>query len=114
MNRSPLLLLGALTACMPTFDPPAEPNHDFEVEDGARHPRGLEEPFLCRSDSGAPVACDQLERPVNSQLSCDAAGCHGGFTFDGDYTNPDRHLHGSDGPSCWTCHDQEWSNRVAP
>ncbi|MFT6143029.1 MAG: hypothetical protein ACJAZO_005316 [Myxococcota bacterium] len=103
--------LTVLVACQSrSFDPPLEPVHD-QREEGFLHARGYEEPFLCLDPvSGNEVACP-MGRPDRVDLSCDAAGCHG----NNDYTQPasvDRALHGSDGPSCWTCHDQEWSGRT--
>lgn len=87
------------------LDPPSHPVHDRD-EDGFRHARRNETPYLCGDPGGGgAVTCPTDGRPAPDDLSCDAAGCHGGY----DYT-PDgpRHLEGSDGPSCWTCHDQEW------
>lgn len=100
-----------LTACQARdFDPPTEPAHD-RSEDGFLHARGYERPYLCSDPlTGDRVACP-IGRPETVDLSCDAAGCHG----DNDYSQPadvGRSLHGSDGPSCWTCHDREWSERT--
>jgi len=100
-----LLLVG----CGPLdFDPPANPPHT-DFEDGYAHALGKEAPYLCRNPGdGALAACPDV-RPASEHLSCDAAGCHGAFDY-----SPDgpRHLEGADGPSCWTCHGQEWSTRV--
>lgn len=90
------------------FDPPAVPAHT-DSEDGFLHARGKSTPFLCKSSSGATVTCPTDRRPADEQLSCDAAGCHGDTEY---FANESRHLLGSDGPSCYTCHDQEWSDRV--
>ncbi len=101
-----------LVACgTETFDPPAEPPHD-DREEGYAHARGKETPFLCRdAETGAQQTCPE-ERPETRLLSCDAAGCHGDTEYL-DVLDPDaRHLLGSDGPSCWTCHDREWSNTL--
>ncbi len=99
-----------LAACQPAFDPPSTPVHD-RSEDGFMHARGHETPFLCFNPvSFEREACPSF-RPERENLSCDAAGCHG----DNDYVEGPhiaRSLNGSDGPSCWTCHNQEWSGRV--
>ena len=123
MRASPLPLLTLLlsAACAPALEmsPPDDPPHtDVEGDwvDGqgyveAAHARGKDVPFLCRDpDSGAMVSCPS-ERPANAGLSCDAAGCHGDTEF-GVTADEDRHLDGSDGPSCWLCHDREWSSRT--
>jgi len=92
-----------------TFDPPAVPAHD-DSEDGYLHARGKSSPYLCKDERGGTVSCPTDGRPVDERLSCDAAGCHG----DAEYLAVDeaRHLLGSDGPSCFTCHDKEWSDRL--
>jgi len=100
-----------LLACQSReFEPPTTPAHTIE-EDGFLHARGFERPFLCRD----PVTGDRgpcpIGRPARGNLSCDAAGCHGDNNYD-EPPDVERSLHGSDGPSCWTCHDQEWSGRV--
>ncbi len=106
-------LFGAVVGCASgTFDPPADPPHN-DFEDGYAHASGKETPFLCRDpDGGNRVTCPDT-RPEPRNVSCDAAGCHG----DTEYAlvvDPDgRHLYGSDGPSCWTCHDREWSDQKA-
>lgn len=112
----PLLVVAGvlvLSACGPMLagaDPPAEPVHD-DYEEGYAHARGKETPYLCLDPAtGAREAC-LTDRPAAANLSCDAAGCHGDFSFDPGQLDADRHLLGSDGPSCWTCHDQEWSER---
>ena len=96
-NARPLFVSGL------QFDPPDTPAHDDEETNN--HARGSGDPFLC---AGGNVDCSQLPgdgRPADDVLSCDAAGCHG----DTEYVTPDedRHLLGSDGPSCHTCHDEE-------
>ena len=101
----------ALVACaQPDFGPPDDPPHN-RYEDGVAHARGMETPFLCRDETGL-VTCPSDGRPMPQFLSCDAAGCHGGTTYSTLDTPDTRHLHGSDGPSCWTCHDREWSTRM--
>ena len=60
------------------------------------------------ADPPEQVPCTPGVRPENSALSCDAAGCHGSYDYDASTPVEDRHLHGGEGPSCWTCHDQEW------
>ena len=105
------LLLGTLFACQSRdFDPPDVPEHDIR-EEGFLHARGHEQPFLCVDPvTGRRGACP-IGRPEPENLSCDAAGCHG----DNDYTEPfdtARSLHGSDGPSCYTCHEREWREVV--
>lgn len=122
---APALVLSVLVACGAKdgdYDPPSEPPHDDVESDwveglgqvSAAHARGKSTPFLCHDpESGDEVLCP-LERPVDRALSCDAAGCHGDFEFVEGPDSPDRHVDGSDGPSCYTCHGTEWSTRVAP
>lgn len=100
------LLLAACAAPM-DFDPPQ--SHTVRQE-GSLHARGYEQPLLC----GGQTCPEDGGWPAESELSCDAYGCHGGNTYDGQLSGvtPTRHLRGSDGPSCWTCHDQEWSGRT--
>lgn len=89
---------------------PAAPAHN-ESEDGVRHARGLETPFLCLAPNGAAmVGCPDV-RPPDAQLSCDASGCHGDFDYAPGTDPATRHVLGSDGPSCFGCHGQEWSNQ---
>lgn len=119
------LLLLALVACRgkdELYDPPAEPPHDDLESDwveglgqvDAAHARGKSTPFLCHDpETGAEVECPR-ERPADRALSCDAAGCHGDFTFIEGPDDPARHVDGADGPSCFTCHGREWSTRVGP
>lgn len=117
---APLLCVAALSACAPPLelDTPDEPAHTDVESDwvaglgqvDAAHARGKDLPFLCSDDSGSVVTCPTT-RPANRNLSCDAAGCHGDTEF-GVTPDEDRHLDGSDGPSCWLCHDQEWSTRT--
>ena len=103
------------------FDPPEFPAHnETESEpslEGApifksgRHAELMEDPYLCLDPgNGNPVACPD-ERPADENLSCDASGCHGDFDYSPDYDRSKRHLRGSDGPSCYSCHEREWSNR---
>ncbi len=102
------LLVGCAT---PTFDPPDFPPHD-ESHEGSMHARRYESPFSC-GDPSAPnsehgVTCSSA-RPADDLLSCDASGCHGSYTFDSGGPGPsERHLRGSEGPSCYTCHGKEW------
>lgn len=108
------LLLPLLGACAGYgtygFDPPAEPAHD-DWEDGYAHASGKSTPFLCRDpDSGDRVTCPQ-DWPEDRNLSCDAAGCHGGFEYDTDPQSDSRDLLGGAGPSCYSCHGKEWSSR---
>lgn len=112
-----LLLVPLLTSCVPEFDPPSDPPHTEEDDEGAGHARGLEEPFLCwDTQTGAPVDCETIDRPANRGLSCDASGCHGGYDFTAPAGTQERHLRGSDGPACSFCHEgeREWSLRVTP
>ena len=95
-----------------SFDPPEAHAHDKE-DDGVYHARGLETPYLCRQPGGGFGACPVGERPAPADLSCDAAGCHGDHTYGLDDDEPERHLLGSDGPSCWSCHaEREWRTRT--
>ena len=113
MLRTTLVIVIALSsACgLPKFDPPDAPAHS-KKEDGFLHGRRLESPFSC-GDPQKPtraVACP-TERPPDELLSCDAIGCHGGFEF-GAAPNPaSRHLRGSEGPSCYTCHGNKWDEK---
>ena len=72
----------------------------------------MESPFLCGSpldpDPEAGVECP-TDRPADRLLSCDAIGCHGGFEFAAERTGLIRHLYGSEGPSCYTRHGEEWN-----
>lgn len=115
------MLLTLLLACAPAMelDPPSDPPHTDNESDfveglgqvTAAHARGKDDPFLCRDpETGDRVTCPD-ERPAAQNLSCDAAGCHGDTEF-GWTLDEDRHLEGSDGPSCFMCHGREWSNRV--
>jgi hypothetical protein len=99
-------MLALWLACAPVmeFDPPSDPPHNVR-EDGYRHARGHENPFLC----GGQTCPEDGSWPTEQNMSCDGYGCHGGNAYDG--VAEERHLRGSDGPSCWTCHDQEWSSR---
>lgn len=104
------------------FDPPSEPPHnivesdwvDGEGQVSAAHASGMSTPYLCHDPGGGRMVTCPDEPVAPPYASCDAAGCHGGFTYTEGADNPDRHLDGSDGPSCWTCHDREWSTRTSP
>lgn len=94
-----------------SFDPPDNPPHD-QIEDGFRHARGYEVPFLCKDPTRPGYsACPDDIRPLRENLSCDASGCHGDYSFTPSEPTEQRHLLGADGPSCWTCHDREWSDQ---
>lgn len=103
---------GWLVACAPgSFDPPSAPAHD-RYEDGYAHAAGKDVPFLCLDPStGRRAACPDVWPDDPRQLSCDAAGCHGDHTYEPGLDPDGRHLLGSDGPSCNTCHGREWSGR---
>ncbi len=115
------MLLMMLACAGYDFDPPDLPRHD-EQEDEAelngapllksgRHADLMDTPFLCRDPStGDAVACPEA-RPADENLSCDASGCHGDFDYSPGYDRSTRHLRGSDAPSCYACHDREWSGR---
>ena len=79
-------------------------------EDGAWHAYDNEYPFLCLDASGSPTTCPDDVWPETERLSCDAAGCHGSYDYDPATPQSSRNLDGSAGPSCWTCHDKEWSD----
>ena len=104
-----LTAVSFLVGCGPLdFDPPADPPHN-DYEEGFAHASGKEAPFLCKDPGdGGLTLCPDV-RPANEHLSCDAAGCHGAFDYSPTGAGP---LEGADGPSCWTCHGQEWSTRV--
>jgi hypothetical protein len=92
-----------------SFTPPDSPLHD-EEEDDWMHARRSEYPFLCGDPGGSTtlnLPCPDTRPLDNKLLSCDSVGCHGNFDYTQD-TRAKRHLHGSDGPSCYTCHDVEW------
>ena len=114
LRWTPLIwTIGLTTGCLDrVFEPPQTPAHNKE-EDGFLHARDNENPFLCRDpETGQRGACptDGI-RPADENLSCDAVGCHGGndFTVEG---SAERHLYGSDGPSCYFCHEREWNLRT--
>lgn len=91
--------------------PPDLPAHN-RVEDGVRHARGNETPYLCSTQNGRGT-CPTDVRPAQADLSCDASGCHGGTRYEPAEVPAERHLLGSEGPSCWACHpNREWSNRT--
>jgi hypothetical protein len=123
-HRSVALLVLVLVACGPSFEPPDMPPHN-DLEGGeffsddvqgyiyveAWHAGRKEVPYLCGDpETGQAVTCPQ-ERLADKHLSCDAAGCHGDFDFGGPAEDDSRHVRGSDGPSCYTCHTREWSTR---
>lgn len=90
-----------------TFQPPTDPPHD-NSEDGALHPARNESPFLCGTGERA-MTCPP-DRPAAAQLPCDASGCHGGYDFAASPPGFVRHLFGGEGPSCYSCHDDEWND----
>lgn len=97
-----------------SFDPPELPAHDDD-EDGALHAAGKEYPFLCGdpADPSRAIECTG-PRPGDALLSCDATGCHGSYDFSrpgGEVSG--RHLFGSEGASCYTCHGTEWEDTKA-
>lgn len=116
-----------MAACAPTtFTPPEWPKHDQEA-DGYLHAMGREFPFLCPEPGSDPASpqfgteCAVRERSASSTaadatrdafLSCDSIGCHGEY----DYRAPGgavvgRHLLGSEGPSCYACHERKWNKQ---
>jgi hypothetical protein len=105
-----MLVLSTLVACDPSFSPPAHPPHE-EEEDGALHAVRFKDPFSCgtsaRSENGVACKTDGV-RPLDDLLSCDAIGCHGGFDYTPN-TSMTRALTGSEGPSCYTCHGDQWT-----
>ena len=112
--RPLLLLMLPLVACegegglAGPYGPPPVPVHDV-LEEGHLHARGHETPYLCLSlDGRRREACPEAPPPLAFR-SCDSSGCHGTFTYD----TPDdlRALDGDEAPSCWPCHDREWSRR---
>lgn len=93
----------------PDFDPPElRPKHEVD-QDGALHAVRFDIPFLCgvKGDERQGVPCDTT-RPARDLLSCDAAGCHGGYEFVESGPGSVRDLRGSEGPSCYTCHGRKW------
>lgn len=110
-----VLLSGLASPACPQseFEPPAEPAHVIE-KDGFLHALRQKKPFLCgdaadvTGEVGVPCPPD---RPADNLLSCDAIGCHGGFEFSQGQTDPTRHLRGSEGPSCYSCHDDKWNEK---
>lgn len=77
------------------------------------HALRFESPFSCgdpaNPGSSRGVPCPD-ERPADDLLSCDATGCHGGFDFSEPAATAVRHLYGSEGPSCYTCHGEKWKD----
>ncbi len=90
--------------------PGDRPHTIKESDDGVTgyHAVGYETPYLCLDGSGGSVTCPDDAWPERSELSCDASGCHGSYTYDPADTQ--RDLDGSGAPSCYTCHDKEWDN----
>lgn len=119
---APLLSPLMLSACVGyNFDPPDLPPHDqlYDVADAGqaplvragRHAALMRTPFLCLdTQTGRAEACPD-DRPEDPRLSCDAAGCHGDFDYAPGSDRSTRHLRGSDGPSCYSCHTDVWSSR---
>lgn len=106
LGLSSMMACGAKT----DFEPPGNPAHIIEKE-GHMHAVRYEVPFLC-GDPNDSTGFAAVPCPPNVELglrdrSCDAMGCHGTFS-PGDNVDVGRELRGSDGPSCWTCHGQEW------
>jgi len=104
------------------FDPPEHPLHEYQEDEfgvgpgsslikQGRHAALMRTPFLCLdTETGRAERC--LDgRPEDDLLSCDASGCHGDFDYSTDADRDRRHLRGSDGPSCYSCHDKVWSSR---
>ncbi|TNE90449.1 MAG: hypothetical protein EP330_08110 [Deltaproteobacteria bacterium] len=98
----------------------SHPNYqqeDFGIS--AFHAQGQDQPFMCRYVVGGGARyepCNVVRDTVGAEFgpanySCDTAGCHGsrlpGTALAAGTTGS---LHGGEGPSCWTCHDNEWSN----
>ncbi|MFT5683598.1 MAG: hypothetical protein ACI8RZ_004530 [Myxococcota bacterium] len=115
------MLLMMLACASYDFDPPDTPRHseqesetDFNgapIFKSGRHADLMDDPYLCKDPStGNAVACPDT-RPADENLSCDASGCHGDFDYSSGFDRSTRHLRGSDGPSCYSCHNQEWSGR---
>jgi hypothetical protein len=79
------------------------------------HAQGLEVPLLCRDTSGEETAfgpCDDVATTLGADFgpanySCDTAGCHGGREPGSGEVSTSA-LHGGEGPSCWTCHVNNW------
>ncbi len=107
-----ILMLGLLGCGNPSFtELPESVKHDVE-EGGHMHAPRLDDPFMCGDDLDdleKAVPCTDV-RPLSDELvSCDTAGCHGNYDFNPTSTAATaRHLWGSEGPSCYTCHGEEW------
>jgi hypothetical protein len=104
-----LLLIACTEEAPSTPNLPSSPAHG-DSQGGRMHALGKSSPFLC--DAGT-TACPDTE-PETTRLSCDSIGCHGDFDYTAGTLAEDRHLHGSDGPSCYACHDKLWSSRQTP
>jgi len=109
MSRIALVAL-LLSACG-TTNAPSVPAHDIFIS-GDAHAAGLGTPYLCANPTTGAFEQCPIGRPDPANLSCDAAGCHGGNDYAAQYTAAERDLSGSDGPSCDHCHGQRWSERV--
>jgi len=119
--RSLMILLGVMAVgCLPSFTPPDAPKHDDD-RGGHLHAALSETPFLCpdpanpplggRRENNAGMRCaTSAARPQDVELSCDAMGCHGGYEYRDDPATALRHLRGSNGPSCYTCHGEVWQD----
>lgn len=93
------------------YGPPPVPLHDV-MEEGHLHARGHDTPYLCVSaDFRVRESCPTgVELPLDRR-SCDSAGCHGTHETTQSSARAPRDLGGDEGPSCWSCHDREWSDR---
>lgn len=97
----------------------AHPNYmQDDLGVGAFHAQGQETPSLCRDPDALDAVfqpCDAVAATLGADFgpanySCDSAGCHGGRP-PGTALTGTLELHGGEGPSCWTCHDNEWDER---
>lgn len=93
------------------FDAPELPEHD-RSQHGYMHASGYSRPFLCKDSNGNEEKCPDDIWPEPQQLSCDASGCHGSYEFTPEQDWSQRDLLGSDGPSCYSCHGDRWSDRT--
>lgn len=124
--RALVLIVLVAAGCDPEtdFDPPGNIPHTFDIGEvpHARAPSmtGGILPYYCVDAAGLnqiPCRLDDMASVLNSvdqrdqdQLSCDAAGCHGSYTYEPDAPVSERHLQGANGPSCFTCHDLVWGD----
>ena len=116
------MMLMMLACASYDFDPPEHPRHyrsesEASLDGGAPlmksgfHAALMDTPYLCMDPiTEQQTACPD-ERPADAHLSCDASGCHGDFDYSPGADRSARHLRGSDGPSCYSCHEKEWSSR---